>query len=253
MNFARDVVEARRPGRLALVELARDGARREWTLRRGRRARRAALAGAPARRRRRARRRRADAVGNRPEWVLAMVACFRQGARGAAVHRAAAREGPAAAPRGGAAARWSSPTSATRAVLAEAGWDGPTVWRPWGELRRRRRPRAAGRARAPRTRAWSRSLAAPRASRRRSLHAQRYLPGQRAAGRALARRAARRARLVHGGQRLVEVRPQRRSSRRGCAAPPRCCTTRASTPPSASSCSSASASTCSAWRRPSTA
>jgi hypothetical protein len=39
MNFALDVVEAAPPDARALVELARDGARREWTLRRGRRAR----------------------------------------------------------------------------------------------------------------------------------------------------------------------------------------------------------------------
>ena len=31
MNFARDVVEAAEPQRLALVERARDGARREWS------------------------------------------------------------------------------------------------------------------------------------------------------------------------------------------------------------------------------
>ena len=31
MNFARDVVEAADPSGAALVELARDGARREWS------------------------------------------------------------------------------------------------------------------------------------------------------------------------------------------------------------------------------
>ena len=31
MNFARDVVEAAEPRRLALIERARDGARREWS------------------------------------------------------------------------------------------------------------------------------------------------------------------------------------------------------------------------------
>jgi acyl-coenzyme A synthetase/AMP-(fatty) acid ligase len=79
MNFARDVVEAADPDRLALVELARDGARAEHTF--GDVARRSAgLAGTlvahgvgPG-----------DTVmtliGNRPEWVLAMVACFRIGA-----------------------------------------------------------------------------------------------------------------------------------------------------------------------------
>jgi acyl-coenzyme A synthetase/AMP-(fatty) acid ligase len=78
MNFARDVVEAAEPDRLALVERARDGGRREWSF--------GEVAGGA---RRLAARfdalglRREDVVltlvGNRPEWVLAMVACFRQG------------------------------------------------------------------------------------------------------------------------------------------------------------------------------
>src|SRR5436309_667987 len=79
MNFAVDVVEAAPAGARALVELARDGARREWTF--GEVAERsAAMAGALAARGVR----RGDVVmtliGNRPEWVLAMVACFRLGA-----------------------------------------------------------------------------------------------------------------------------------------------------------------------------
>src|SRR4051794_30843412 len=78
-NFARDVVDAAEPGRLALVELARDGARREWAF--GEVAERSArLAGAFAAHGAG----RGDIVltliGNRPEWVLAMVACFRTGA-----------------------------------------------------------------------------------------------------------------------------------------------------------------------------
>jgi acetyl-CoA synthetase len=79
MNFARDVVDAARPDDRALVELARDGTRREWTF--GQVADRSA--------------RLATAlqthgvkhgdvvltlIGNRPEWVLTMVACFRIGA-----------------------------------------------------------------------------------------------------------------------------------------------------------------------------
>ncbi len=80
MNFARDIVDAAPPADLALVELARDGRRREWTF--GEVADRSArLAGVlsavhgvqPG-----------DIVltliGNRPEWVLTMVACFRLGA-----------------------------------------------------------------------------------------------------------------------------------------------------------------------------
>ncbi|MGI8430584.1 MAG: acyl-CoA synthetase [Solirubrobacteraceae bacterium] len=79
MNFARDVVDAARPERMALVELARDGSRREWCF--GDVSQRSAgLAGAL----RQHGVRRGDVVmtliGNRPEWVLTMVACFRIGA-----------------------------------------------------------------------------------------------------------------------------------------------------------------------------
>jgi acyl-coenzyme A synthetase/AMP-(fatty) acid ligase len=79
LNFARDVVDAAPPERLALVELARDGARREWSF--GEVAERSAkLAGALVA----SGVSRGDVVmtliGNRPEWVLAMVACFRIGA-----------------------------------------------------------------------------------------------------------------------------------------------------------------------------
>jgi acetyl-CoA synthetase len=79
MNFARDVVDAADPEALALVERARDGSRREWRF--GEVAQRsAALAGTLAGHGVA----RGDVVmtliGNRPEWVLAMVACFRIGA-----------------------------------------------------------------------------------------------------------------------------------------------------------------------------
>src|SRR3954469_9861055 len=79
MNFARDVVEAAPPERLALVELARDGSRREHSFGEvaGRSAR---LAGTLIEQGVG----RGDVVmtvvGNRPEWVEAMVACFRIGA-----------------------------------------------------------------------------------------------------------------------------------------------------------------------------
>jgi acetyl-CoA synthetase len=79
MNLSRDVVDAADPRRLAIVELARDGARREWSF--GDVADRSArLAGTLA----------ANGIGrgdvvmtligNRPEWVLTMVACLRIGA-----------------------------------------------------------------------------------------------------------------------------------------------------------------------------
>ena len=79
VNFARDLFETLPPGERALVELARDGARREWSF--GEVSERAArLAGALAARGVR----RGDVVmtliGNRPEWVLSMLACFRLGA-----------------------------------------------------------------------------------------------------------------------------------------------------------------------------
>jgi acyl-coenzyme A synthetase/AMP-(fatty) acid ligase len=78
-NFARDIVDVAPPERRALVELARDGARREWTF--GEVADRSArLAGTL-----RARGVEPGAtvmtlIGNRPEWVLTMIACFRTGA-----------------------------------------------------------------------------------------------------------------------------------------------------------------------------
>jgi acetyl-CoA synthetase len=79
VNFARDVVDAAGPGDLALVELGRDESRVEWTFGRvGRES--ASLAGSL----RELGIRRGDTVltliGNRPQWVLAMVACFRIGA-----------------------------------------------------------------------------------------------------------------------------------------------------------------------------
>src|SRR4051812_47532835 len=79
MNFAAEVVDSAPPERLALVELAHDGNRREWSF--GEVAERSArLAGTLAARGIG----RGDVVmtviGNRPEWGFAMVACFRIGA-----------------------------------------------------------------------------------------------------------------------------------------------------------------------------
>jgi len=79
VNFARDIVESAPPGRRALVEVTREGRRREWSF--GEVTDRSArLAGALQRHGVG----RGDVVmtlvGNRPEWVLAMVACFRIGA-----------------------------------------------------------------------------------------------------------------------------------------------------------------------------
>jgi acyl-coenzyme A synthetase/AMP-(fatty) acid ligase len=79
MNFARDVLDRLPLSGRALVELAHDGSRREWTFAEVS-ARSAALAGALQARGIG----RGDVVmtliGNRPEWVFTMCACFRIGA-----------------------------------------------------------------------------------------------------------------------------------------------------------------------------
>jgi acyl-coenzyme A synthetase/AMP-(fatty) acid ligase len=79
MNFASDVLEQLPASGLALVELARDGTRREWTFAEVNE-RSARLGGALCARGIG----RGDVVmtliGNRPEWVIAMCACFRIGA-----------------------------------------------------------------------------------------------------------------------------------------------------------------------------
>jgi acyl-coenzyme A synthetase/AMP-(fatty) acid ligase len=79
VNFARDVVDAAPAGDLALVEIARDGRRRAFTF--------GEIADASARLAGTLSARgitRGDVVmtliGNRPQWVLTMVACFRIGA-----------------------------------------------------------------------------------------------------------------------------------------------------------------------------
>jgi acetyl-CoA synthetase len=79
MNFARDLIAAQPAKRVALVELARDGRRREWTFAKVEWVS-AGMAGALLARGVR----KGDVVmtliGNRPEWVLTMMACFRIGA-----------------------------------------------------------------------------------------------------------------------------------------------------------------------------
>jgi acyl-coenzyme A synthetase/AMP-(fatty) acid ligase len=128
MNFAVDVVGRADPEALALVELARDGSRREHTFGAVAEAARTLAAHLQA-----LGVRRGDVVltlaGNQPDWVVAMVACFRQGyvvlpcteqlrAKDLRLRLAVTR--PAAVVADG----------RNEAVLAEAGWDGPTVWGP---------------------------------------------------------------------------------------------------------------------------
>jgi acetyl-CoA synthetase len=79
MNFAKEVVDAAPPSSRALLEITRDGQRREWSFAEVA-DRSARLAGTLTK----AGIGRNDVVmtliGNRPEWVLTMVACFRLGA-----------------------------------------------------------------------------------------------------------------------------------------------------------------------------
>jgi acetyl-CoA synthetase len=136
MNFARDVVEAAEPQRLALVERSRDGARREWSFGDVARAARTLAAHLHER----GVRRGAvvmTLVGNQPDWVAAMVACFRQGyvvlpcteqLRGRDLALRIATAAPAFVIADG----------RNRKALGESGWSGPTIWVPgvgdWPEL-----------------------------------------------------------------------------------------------------------------------
>jgi acyl-coenzyme A synthetase/AMP-(fatty) acid ligase len=128
-NFAVDVVESAPADRLAIVELARDGTRREWSF--GQIAAAAARLAAHLHGERGVR--RGDTVltlvGNRPDWVGTIVACFRQGyvalpcneqlrASDLALRIAVCR--PAAV----------VCDARNEAVLTASGWSGPTVWTP---------------------------------------------------------------------------------------------------------------------------
>jgi acyl-coenzyme A synthetase/AMP-(fatty) acid ligase len=79
MNFARDVLDRMPVERLALIELTREGTRREWSF--GEVSERSArLAGTLAGRGIGRNDVVMTLIGNRPEWVIAMCACFRIGA-----------------------------------------------------------------------------------------------------------------------------------------------------------------------------
>src|SRR5690349_2015240 len=128
MNFARDVVEAADSGRLALVERARDGARREWSF--GDVGRAAGTLAAHFHERGVT---KGDVVmtlvGNQPDWVATMVACFRQGyvvlpcteqLRPKDLRARLAVAAPALVVADGRNQR----------ALDESGWSGPTIWVP---------------------------------------------------------------------------------------------------------------------------
>src|SRR5215217_6119218 len=141
MNFARDVVEAADRQRLALIARARDGGRREWTF-----GEVADDASQLAARLHALGVQRADVVltllGNRPEWVTTMVACFHQGyvvlpcteqLRAKDLRLRLEVSGP----------RIVVADERNADVLRAAGWDGPTLWGPWGDCVERTPPPAA--------------------------------------------------------------------------------------------------------------
>jgi acyl-coenzyme A synthetase/AMP-(fatty) acid ligase len=131
VNFACDVVEGAPPGRRAIVALGRDGSRREWTM--GQVARSARTVAAHLHE---LGLRRGDVVltllGNRPEWVLTMVACFREGYVVLPCTEQL-RSGDLRLRLDVAQPCLVVADERNAAVLAGAGWDGPTIWAPWGD------------------------------------------------------------------------------------------------------------------------
>ena len=162
--------------------------------------------GTPVRARTPARRRRAHAA-RQPAGVGAHDGrLLPPGLRRAPMHRAAAGEGPAAAPRRRPArARGRRRAQRGRAALVRLGRS--DLVGPLGRAARARRAAA----RRPRPRgSVPDHVHVGHGGRAEGGPARPALPGGAArAGRALARRAARRAGLVHGGLGLVEVGPQR--------------------------------------------
>jgi acetyl-CoA synthetase len=175
MNFARDVVEAADPSALALIERARDGTRRTWSF--GEVARCAATLAAHLDE---LGVRRGDVVltliGNRPEWVLTMVACFRQGyvvlpcteqlrAKDLRLRLDVARPAVVVC------------DERNADELRAAGWTGPTIWAPWGDWPQRMPPPAP--TLAPEEPSLITFTSGTSGEPKAVLHAQRYLTGQR--------------------------------------------------------------------------
>ena len=176
MNFAHDVVEAADPHRLALVERARGGGRREWSFGEVARAARTLAAHFDERGVT-----RGDVVmtlvGNLPDWVATMVACFRQGyvvlpcteqLRAKDLRMRLGVAAPALVVADG----------RNEQVLRESGWSGPTIWVPgvgdWPE--RTAPPHAELDPEDPCLITFTSGTAGePKAV----VHAQRYLAGQR--------------------------------------------------------------------------
>ena len=171
MNFTCEVVETAPAGARALVELARDGGRREWTFGEVAQAARG-LAG----RLHALGMRRGDVVltlvGNRPEWALTLLACFRQGyvvlpcteqlrEKDLALRLEIARPRLVVADR--------------RNAELLAGWSGDVLWVPFDDASHTPPPPAALAPEDPCLIAFtSGTSGAPKAV----LHGQRYLAGQ---------------------------------------------------------------------------
>ena len=132
VNFARDVVEAAPARNRALVEVAADGSRREWAF-----GDVAAGAAAVAARYEREGLGRGDVVltlvGNRAEWVLALVACFRSGLVALPCSEQLRPKDLELRLRV-TAPRLVVCDERNAGVLEAAGWDGPTLWAPWGDI-----------------------------------------------------------------------------------------------------------------------
>ncbi|MGH2945317.1 MAG: acyl-CoA synthetase [Solirubrobacteraceae bacterium] len=174
MNFARDVVEAAPPSARALVAIARDGARREWSF--GEMARDAGVVAAGLDR---AGLRAGDVVmtlvGNRPEWVIAMVACFRLGLVALPCNEQL-RPADLALRLRAAEPKLVVCDERNAGTLEAAGWDGPTTWVPWGALPDLPAPSAVDLG--PEDPCLITFTSGTAGEPKPVLHGQRYLPGQ---------------------------------------------------------------------------
>jgi acyl-coenzyme A synthetase/AMP-(fatty) acid ligase len=174
VNFTRETVEAAPPGARALVELRRDGTRREWTF-----GEVAAAAAALAARLHALGVRRGDVVltlvGTRAEWALTLLACFRQGFVALpCTEQLRAKDLrlrlEVAAPRLVVA------DERNRETLRAAGWSGETLWVPWEE---RAAPPVAAADLAPEDLCMIVFTSGTSGEPKAAIHGQRYLPGQR--------------------------------------------------------------------------
>jgi len=174
VNFARDVVESAPPGRRALVALGRGGDRRVWSMGELAHCARTVAFHLDARGVR-----RGDVVltllGSRPEWVLTLLACFRQGYV-ALPCTEQLRAGDLRQRLDVAQPRAIVADERNADVLDAAGWGGPTLWAPWGDWPARDAPAAAELA--PEDPCMVTFTSGTSGEPRAVLHSQRYLGGQ---------------------------------------------------------------------------